>query len=53
MNIRLVKKFKYGKLLVKNFANELKEILTSTNLKEKKASLEMFTAKMQEFASII
>lgn len=53
MNLRLFKKFKYGKLLVKNFANELKEILNLTNIKEKKASLEMFTAKMQEFSSII
>lgn len=46
MNIKLLKKFKYGKLLVKHFVYELEQILVLTNLKEKKASLEMFRAKM-------
>ena len=39
MNQILFNKFKYGKLLVKNFVPELKDILILTNLKEKEVSL--------------
>ena len=46
MNLHLFKKFKYGKLLVRNFSHELKEILNLANIKEKKASLEMFVTKI-------
>ena len=31
MNLILVNKFKYGKLLVKNLVNELKDLLSITN----------------------